>query len=107
MSYNKVALCNSHLFVILGMTPNCANTISNMEKGREEILPQGKDFRNSRKLNKVLAIYKTNKLVLSKKYMSLKSRSVEKVPYSIRRCPRLIFCNQLIKYSVFLVSFDQ
>ena len=73
------------------MTPNCANTISNMEKDFQEIPQQGKDFGNSRKLIKVVAIYKTKKLVLSKKYMSLKTRSLEKVSYSNR-------------YSVFLVS---
>ena len=71
------------------MTPNCANIISNMEKG-QDIPPQGKDFRNSRKLSKVEAIYKTNKLVLFKKYMSLKTRSSEKVPYSKSSCSRLI-----------------
>ena len=75
-----------------------------MDKGRQEIPLQGKDFWNSRKLRKVVAIYKTNKLVLSKKYISLKTRGSEKVPYS-KSCSRLIFCNQLIKCSVFLVSF--
>ena len=88
------------------MTPNCANIISNMQKGCQEILLQGKDFRNSRTLRKVVAIYQTNKLVLSKKYMSLKTRSSEKVLYSKTNCSRLIFCNQLIKYSVFLVSLS-
>ena len=39
-----------------------------------------------------------------KKYMSLKTRSSEKVPHSNSICSRLIFCNQLIKYSMFLVS---
>ena len=85
------------------MTPNCANTISNIEKG-QEIPLQGKNFCNLRKLSKVVAIYKINKLVLSKKYMSLKTRSLEIAPYSKRSCSRLIFGNQLIKYSVFLVT---
>ena len=66
------------------MNPNCANTISIMEKGCQEIPLHGKDFGNSRKLSKAVAIYKTNKLVLSKEYMSLKTRSLEKVPYSKR-----------------------
>ena len=69
-----------------------------MEKDCENIPLQGKDIRNSRKLGKVVAINKTNKIALSKKYMSLKTRDINKVRY-----PRLIFCNQLIKSSMFLV----
>ena len=41
MSYNKVAAAaaiSTNLFLVLGMTPNCANAISNMEKGCQEIL---------------------------------------------------------------------
>ena len=71
-----------------------------MDKGCQEIPVQGKEFRNSRKLKKVVAIYKRNKLVLSKKHMSLKTRGSEKVSYSKNSCSRLIFCNQLIKCSV-------
>ena len=77
------------------MTPNCTNTISNMEKGCQEI-PQESNFRNSRKLSKAVAIYKTSKPVLSKKYIALKTRSSEKVPHSKSSCLRPIFC-QLIK----------
>ena len=61
-----------------------------MEKGCQEILLQSKDFHRSRKSSQVVAIYKTNKLVLSKKYMSLKTRSSEKVPYTKSSCSRLI-----------------
>ena len=61
-----------------------------MVKGCQEIPLQGKDFRNSRKLSKVVVIYKTNKLVLSKKHMSLKTRSSEKVHYSKTSCSRFI-----------------
>ena len=75
------AAISTNLFLIFEMTPNCANTISNMDKGCQEILLQSKDFRNSRKLNKAAAIYKTNKLVLSKKYTSLKAKGSEKAPY--------------------------
>ena len=50
------------------MTANCANIISNLKKGCQEIPLQVKGFRNSGKLSKVLANYKTNKLVFSKKY---------------------------------------
>ena len=64
------------------MTPNCANAISKQRLGREEIPRQGKDLRNSRKLRKVVAIYKLNKLVLSKKYMSLKSRGSKEASQS-------------------------
>ena len=70
-----------------------------MDKRRQETPLQGKELCDSRKLRKVLVIYKTNKLVLS-----LKTRGSEKVTYSKSSCSRLIFCNQLIKYSVFLVS---
>ena len=44
-----------------------------MDKGCEGILVQGKGLDNSRKLRKVVAIYKTDKLILSKK-------SLKKVP---------------------------
>ena len=67
-----------NLFLILGMTSNCANTISNIDKGCQEVPLQGRDFRNSQRLSKVVAIYKTNKLVLFKKSMSLKTKSSEK-----------------------------
>ena len=63
------------------MTPNCPNEISNIDKGCQEIPLQGDELCNSRKLRKVVLIYKTNKLVLSKKYMSLKIRGLEKVLY--------------------------
>ena len=40
-----------------------------MDKGCEGILAQGKGLGNSRKLKKVVAIYKTGKLILSKKFL--------------------------------------
>ena len=80
-------------------------TISNMERIFPEIPLDGKDFVNLSKLDKVVAIYKTNKQVFTKMHMSLKTRSSEKKPYSKSSCSRLIFCDQLIKCSVFLVSF--
>ena len=86
------------------MTPNCGNTIPNKEKDCQKARLQGKNFHNSRKLSKVVAIYKINKLVLSKKYLSLKTRSSEKVPHSKSSCSGLIFCNQPVKCSVFLGS---
>ena len=46
-----------------------------MGKGCEGIIPQGKGLHNSRKLRKVVAIYKTDKLILFKK-------SLKKVPGS-------------------------
>ena len=83
MSYNKVALAtatiSTNLFFAIGITPNCANAISNMDKGCQEIPLKGKKLCDSRKLRKEVAIYKTNKLVLSKKYMSLKTSTVKKV----------------------------
>ena len=45
----------------------------NMKKGCDGILPRGKDLHNSRKSRNVVAIYKTDKLILSKK-------SLKKVP---------------------------
>ena len=65
------------LFFTLEITPYCANTI---EKHGEEIPWQDKDLRSLQKLRKLLAICKINKLVLSKKYMSLKTRSSQKFP---------------------------
>ena len=86
------------------MASNCANTILNMKKGCQEILLQCKDFCNSRKKSKVVAINKANKLVFPKKYISLKTRSSGKVHYSKSSCFRLFSENQLIKYFVSLVS---
>ena len=71
----------------------------------EEISWQDKNLRNSRKLRNLEAIYKTNKPVLSKKYMSLKTRGSEKVPYSERSCSRPIFFNHPIKHSMY--QFEQ
>ena len=39
----------------------------NMDTGCEGILPQGNSLHNSRKLRKVVAIYKTVQLIISKK----------------------------------------
>ena len=41
----------------------------NMGTGCEGILLQGNSLHNSRKLRKVVAIYKTVKLIISKKYL--------------------------------------
>ena len=41
MSYKKqssiTATISTNLFLVLGMTPNRANTVSNMDKGRQDI----------------------------------------------------------------------
>ena len=74
-----------------------------MDKDCEELPRQGENLPNSRKLRKVVAIYKINKLILFYKYVSLKTRGSEKVPYSKSGCSRLIFYSQLIKCSMFLV----
>ena len=61
----------------------------------------GKDPCNSRKLGKVVAIYETNRLVLSKKVNVLKNS--EKLTHPKSSCLRLFSDNfflQLIKYSV-------
>ena len=71
------------------MTPNSPNAISNMEKGCQEIPLQGEDFDNSLKLSKTVAIYETNSSKLVATYMSLKTRSSEKVPYSKSVVPEL------------------
>ena len=78
-----------------------------MGKGCEGILPQGKGFHNARKLRKIVAIYKTDKIILSKKSLKKvpkKDKGSEKVPYSKSRCSKVIFFNQTMKYSRFLVS---
>ena len=62
-----------------------------MDKGCEGILLQGKGLHNSQKLRKVVAIYITDKLILSKNYLSLKTRGSEKVPYSENGCSKLTF----------------
>ena len=66
--HSAAATISTDLFLALGMTPNCANTTS------KNIVKKSlrKDHCNSRKLRKVLVIYKTNKLVLSKKQISSK-----------------------------------
>ena len=75
----------------------------NTVEGWEEIPRQSKDLRSSRKLKQ------TNKLVLPQKYMFLKIRGLEKLRNSYwainskSSYSRPSFCNQLIKYSMFLV----
>ena len=78
-----------------------------MKKGCEEIGQQGQDLRYSRKLRKVVAVYKTSELVHAKKYMSLKTRSLEKVPYSKSSYSGLIVCNQLINTLCFWYHLEQ
>ena len=48
------------------MTPNCANIMSKRGEGFEEICRKGKSLQNSRKLRKVVRIYK-KKLVFFEK----------------------------------------
>ena len=79
----------------------------NMGKGCEGILPQGKGLHNSRMLRKLVAIYKTHKLILSKKSLKKvqkKERGSEKLPYPKSSCSKLIFFNQPITYSMFTPS---
>ena len=67
-----------------------------MGKGCEGILPQGKGLHNSRKLRKVVAVYKTDKLTLfikSLKKVPEQDRGSEKLPYSKTSCSKLIFFN--------------
>ena len=71
-----------------------------MDEGCEEVLWQGKDSYNSRKLRKTVAIYKTTKLVFSKNLL-LKTGGLEKVPYSessSKIIAKTIFFNQPIRY---------
>ena len=53
---------------------------------------------------RTFTIHESWEFVLTKKYLFLKTRGLEKVSYSKSICSRLIFCNQLFKYSLFLVS---
>ena len=65
------------------MTPYAQTRYRNMGKGCEGIFPQGQGLHNSRKLRKVVAIYKTDKLILSKrslKKVQKKDRGLEKLP---------------------------
>ena len=50
------------------------------------------------KVKKGSHFYKTNTLVLSKKYMFLNTRGLEEVSYSKSSFSRLIFCNQHVVY---------
>ena len=79
----------------------------NIDKGCEEILPQGKGLHHSQKLRKTVVIYKTSKLILSNKYLKkVPEKNIEtrkKVPYSKSSCSKLIFFNQPTTYSMFLV----
>ena len=79
----------------------------NIDKSCEGILPQSKGLHNSRKFRKVVAIYKTDKLIFSKnslKRYQKKDKGSEKVPYSKISCSKLTFFNQPITYSMFIVS---
>ena len=64
------------LFQQTVMIPNCTNTIS--KHGHWKNLRQGKDLNNWQKLIKAVGIYERNKLLLSKKYLSLKTRGWKK-----------------------------
>ena len=76
-----------------------------MGQGCEGILPQGKGLHNSRKLRKLVAIYKTYKLILSKNSLyQKKDRGSERLPYSKSSCSRLIFFNEPNTYSMFIAS---
>ena len=80
----------------------------NMVKSCEGILPQGNDLHNSLKLRKGVAVYKTGKLIISNSYLKKvpekKIEARKKVPYSKSSCSKLVFFNQPITYSMFLVS---
>ena len=86
------------------MIPNLGkHNIQTWLKVMKKSLGKVMTFRK-KKVKKGSRFYKTNTLVLSKKYASLKTRGLKKVPYSKSSFSRLIFCNQQIKYSMFLVS---
>ena len=72
------------------------NTILKHGQSCKEILQKRKGLQSSRNLRKVVAIYKTDKLILSKKPLSLKARASEKVPYLKVVAPNLFsLTNQL------------
>ena len=80
-----------------------------MGKGREGILPQDKGLQNSRRLRKLVAIYKTDKLILSKKSLKIVlKKKIEAQKKDLTQkvaAPNLfIFFNKPITYSMFLVS---
>ena len=97
----RQSYCLLLLWVLIAQTQ-----YRNMDKNCEGILKQGKDLHNSRKLRKAVAIKLGNKffpVMLWRKYRK-KDRDSEKVLYSKSCCSKLIFFNQPITYSVFLVS---
>ena len=67
---------------------------------------QIKGLRSSRKVRKLVEIQKSNKLVLSKKYISLKTRGSEKLPHSKCSYSRLSFCNQLSNTHVSVITLS-
>ena len=67
---------------------------------------QIKGLRSSRKVRKLVEIQKSNKLVLSKKYISLKTRGSEKLPHSKCNYSRLSFCNQLSNTHVSVITLS-
>ena len=67
---SATATISTELFIVLRVTSNCTNTISNMEKDCQEISLQSKELHDSLKLRKIV--------VLSKECMSLKTRGLEK-----------------------------
>ena len=74
----------------------------NMGKGCEGILLQGKGLSNPRKLRKVVAICKTDRQTNS--FQKVPEKISKKELYSKSSCSKLIFFNQPITYSIFMVS---
>ena len=73
----KQLLFQQNYSLLLGWLLIAQAQYQNWDKGCEEITRQGKDLCNTQKWRKVVAIWKSNKLVLSKKCISLKTRDSE------------------------------
>ena len=78
-----------------------------MNEGCEGILPQGKGPHNSRNLRKLVAIYKTGKLILSKKSLSLKTRGSEKYLAQKVAAPNLFSLSNQLHILCFWYHFKE
>ena len=97
----------SKLIPFLGWLLTAQTQYRNMNEGCEGILPQGKGPHNSRNLRKLVAIYKTGKLILSKKSLSLKTRGSEKYLAQKVAAPNLFSLSNQLHILCFWYHFEE
>ena len=78
-----------------------------MGKGYEVILPQGKGLHISRKLPQVVAIYKIDKPILSKRFLPVKTRGSEMYFTPKAAAPNLFYLTNQLNVLCFWYHFEK